>query len=89
MAWERLHVVSGGTPRGQALSRTTSRWGAVRLRGGRSGSARLVQVQSSFGVRYAQVMASVILTGLPLVAAFMLFQRQMIRGVATTGLGGT
>ena len=49
----------------------------------------LVQVQSSFGVRYAQVMASVLLAGLPLVVAFMLFQRQIIRGVATTGLGGT
>jgi multiple sugar transport system permease protein len=49
----------------------------------------LVQVQSSFGVRYAQVMASAILAGLPLVVAFMLFQRQIVRGVATTGLGGT
>ncbi|SDQ36756.1 carbohydrate ABC transporter permease [Quadrisphaera sp. DSM 44207] len=49
----------------------------------------LVQVQSSFGVRYAQVMASAILAGLPLVVVFMLFQRQIIRGVATTGLGGT
>ena len=48
----------------------------------------LVQVQSSFGVRYAQVMASAILAGLPLVIVFMLFQRQIIRGVATTGLGG-
>ncbi|MFS0700887.1 carbohydrate ABC transporter permease [Cellulomonas sp. 179-A 4D5 NHS] len=48
----------------------------------------LVQVQSSFGVRYAQVMASAILAGLPLVVVFMLFQRQIIRGVATTGLGG-
>lgn len=49
----------------------------------------LVQVQSSFGVRYAQVMASAILAGLPLVVVFMLFQRQIVRGVATTGLGGT
>jgi multiple sugar transport system permease protein len=49
----------------------------------------LVQVQSSFGVRYAQVMASAILAGLPLIVVFMLFQRQIIRGVATTGLGGT
>ncbi|WP_219419666.1 carbohydrate ABC transporter permease [Pseudonocardia nigra] len=48
----------------------------------------LVQVQSSFGVRYAQVMASAILAGLPLIIVFMLFQRQIIRGVATTGLGG-
>ncbi len=49
----------------------------------------LVQVQSSFGVMYAQIMASVLLAGLPLVVAFMLFQRQIIRGVATTGLAGT
>ncbi|GAB3599225.1 carbohydrate ABC transporter permease [Kineococcus gypseus] len=48
----------------------------------------LVQVQSSFGVRYAQVMASALLAGLPLIVVFMLFQRQIIRGVATTGLGG-
>lgn len=47
-----------------------------------------MQVQSSVGVRYAQVMASAILAGLPLVVIFMLFQRQIIRGVATTGLGG-
>jgi len=49
----------------------------------------LVQVQSSFGVRYAQVMASALLAGLPLIVIFMLFQRQIVRGVATTGLGGT
>jgi multiple sugar transport system permease protein len=49
----------------------------------------LVQVQSAFGVRYAQTMASAILAGLPLIVVFMLFQRQIIRGVATTGLGGT
>jgi multiple sugar transport system permease protein len=49
----------------------------------------LVQVQSSFGVRYAQVMASALLAGLPLIVVFMLFQRQIVRGVATTGLGGT
>ncbi|WP_433287018.1 carbohydrate ABC transporter permease [Pseudonocardia sp. CA-142604] len=49
----------------------------------------LVQVQSAFGIRYAQVMASALLAGLPLIVVFMLFQRQIIRGVATTGLGGT
>ena len=45
--------------------------------------------KSAFGLRYAQVMASAILAGLPLIVVFMLFQRQIIRGVATTGLGGT
>ena len=49
----------------------------------------LVTVQSTFGIRYAQVMAAAILAGLPLIVVFMLFQRQIIRGVATTGLGGT
>ncbi|WP_432483392.1 carbohydrate ABC transporter permease [Kineococcus esterisolvens] len=48
----------------------------------------LVTVQSTFGIRYAQVMASAILAGLPLIIVFMLFQRQIIKGVATTGLGG-
>ena len=49
----------------------------------------IVQVQSSFGVRYAQVMAGAILAGLPLMVVFLVFQRQIVRGVATTGLGGT
>ncbi|GAA2025063.1 carbohydrate ABC transporter permease [Pseudokineococcus marinus] len=48
----------------------------------------LVQVRSSFGIQYAQVMASALLAGLPLIIIFMLFQRQIVRGVATTGLGG-
>lgn len=48
----------------------------------------LVQVQSSFGVRYAQVMAGAVLAGLPLVVAFLFFQRQIVQGIATTGLGG-
>jgi multiple sugar transport system permease protein len=48
----------------------------------------LVNVQSSFGVRYAQVMASVIIGGLPLLIVFALFQRQIVRGVAHTGIAG-
>ncbi|GGK16570.1 sugar ABC transporter permease [Streptomyces camponoticapitis] len=48
----------------------------------------LVNVQSSYGVRYAQMMASVILGGLPLLVVFALFQRQIVRGVAHTGLAG-
>jgi multiple sugar transport system permease protein len=48
----------------------------------------LVNVQSSYGVRYAQVMASLVLAGLPLLVVFMLFQRQIVRGVAHTGLAG-
>ncbi|RKN45782.1 carbohydrate ABC transporter permease [Streptomyces hoynatensis] len=48
----------------------------------------LVNVQSSFGVRYAQMMASVIIGGLPLLVVFVFFQRQIVRGVAHTGLAG-
>ncbi|ORT55737.1 carbohydrate ABC transporter permease [Streptomyces sp. CB03238] len=48
----------------------------------------LVNVQSSYGVRYAQMMASVVIAGLPLLIVFALFQRQIVRGVAHTGLAG-
>jgi multiple sugar transport system permease protein len=48
----------------------------------------LVNVQSTYGVRYAQVMASVILGGLPLLIVFVFFQRQIVRGVAHTGIAG-
>jgi multiple sugar transport system permease protein len=36
----------------------------------------LVNVQSSYGVRYAQVMASLVIAGLPLLVVFALFQRR-------------
>lgn len=48
----------------------------------------LVNVQSSYGVRYSQVMASLVIAGLPLLVVFALFQRQIVRGVAHTGLAG-
>ncbi|GAA2512076.1 carbohydrate ABC transporter permease [Streptomyces gobitricini] len=48
----------------------------------------LVSVQSSYGLRYAQMMASVVIAGLPLLIVFALFQRQIVRGVAHTGLAG-
>ncbi|WP_129839853.1 carbohydrate ABC transporter permease [Streptomyces sp. RFCAC02] len=48
----------------------------------------LVNVQSSYGVRYAQVMASVVIGGLPLLVVFAFFQRQIVRGVAHTGMAG-
>ncbi|MEW1720042.1 carbohydrate ABC transporter permease [Streptomyces sp. NPDC093109] len=48
----------------------------------------LVNVQSSYGLRYAQMMASVVIAGLPLLVVFVLFQRQIVRGVARTGLSG-
>jgi len=48
----------------------------------------IVNVQATYGVRYAQVMASAIIAGLPLLVLFVLFQRQIIKGVAHTGLAG-
>jgi multiple sugar transport system permease protein len=48
----------------------------------------LATVQGSFGIRYADVMASAILGALPLVAIFLLFQRQIVQGIAGTGLKG-
>jgi multiple sugar transport system permease protein len=48
----------------------------------------LVNVQTSYGLRYEQMMASVVIAGLPLLVVFVLFQRQIVRGVAHTGLAG-
>lgn len=48
----------------------------------------LANVQSSYGLRYAQIMAAAMIAALPLVVVFLFFQRQIIRGVATAGLGG-
>jgi multiple sugar transport system permease protein len=46
----------------------------------------IATVQSSYGVRYADIMASAILGGLPLVIVFLFFQRQIVQGIANTGL---
>lgn len=48
----------------------------------------LATVESAYGVQYAQDMASAMLAALPLLVVFIFFQRQIIKGVATTGLGG-
>ncbi|HLL67081.1 MAG TPA: carbohydrate ABC transporter permease [Micromonosporaceae bacterium] len=48
----------------------------------------LATVQSSYGLRYAQIMATAVLAGLPLLIAYLFFQRQIIRSIAHTGLGG-
>ncbi|MGW0546155.1 carbohydrate ABC transporter permease [Streptomyces sp. Wb2n-11] len=56
--------------------------------GGMTLPVGLVNVQSSYGLRYAQMMASVVIAGLPLLIVFALFQRQIVRGVAHTGLAG-
>jgi multiple sugar transport system permease protein len=47
----------------------------------------LATVQTTYGVRYAQIMATVVLGALPLLVVFVLFQRQIVRGIAHTGLG--
>ncbi|WP_273841776.1 carbohydrate ABC transporter permease [Rubrobacter calidifluminis] len=48
----------------------------------------LSTVQSAFGIHYAQIMASAVLGGLPLLVAFIFFQRQIVEGIANTGLKG-
>jgi multiple sugar transport system permease protein len=49
----------------------------------------LQTIKSAYGVQYAQNMASALLAALPLILVFLFFQRQIIKGVATTGLAGT
>jgi len=48
----------------------------------------LATVQGSFGIRYADTMASAVLGAIPLVAVFLLFQRHIVEGIAGTGLKG-
>jgi multiple sugar transport system permease protein len=48
----------------------------------------LVAVQGSFGIRYADTMASALLGAVPLVAVFLLFQRHIVEGIAGTGIKG-
>lgn len=45
-------------------------------------------VQGTYGIRYADTMASAILGALPLVLVFLLFQRRIVEGIAGTGLKG-
>ncbi|WOF22656.1 carbohydrate ABC transporter permease [Microbacterium betulae] len=48
----------------------------------------LQTVISADGVQYAQVMAQAVLAALPLIVVFLVFQKQIVKGVATTGFGG-
>ena len=48
----------------------------------------LANVQTSYGALYAQQMALAVLGALPLLVAFVLFQRQIVQGIANTGLTG-
>jgi multiple sugar transport system permease protein len=48
----------------------------------------LATVQTSFGIRYAQIMATAILGGIPALIVFIFFQRQIVAGIAGTGIKG-
>lgn len=48
----------------------------------------LANVQSAVGVHFAQIMAAAVLGGLPLLIVFMFFQKQIVQGIAGTGLKG-
>ena len=48
----------------------------------------LATVQGTYGIRYADTMASAILGALPLVLVFLFFQRRIVEGIAGTGLKG-
>lgn len=48
----------------------------------------LATVQNAYGIVYAQTMAAALVAAAPLIIMFMLFQRHIIKAVATTGLGG-
>ncbi|MFB4193787.1 carbohydrate ABC transporter permease [Streptomyces carpaticus] len=49
----------------------------------------LATVRESYGIQYAQSMASALLAAAPLILVFLFFQRRIVKSVATTGFGGT
>ena len=49
-------------------------------------AGRAVEVSSAFGIQYAEIMASAVLGALPLIVVFLLFQRRIVEGIATTGI---
>jgi multiple sugar transport system permease protein len=48
----------------------------------------LGSVSSAYGVHYAEIMASAVLGGLPLLILFLFFQRHIVNGVAGTEIKG-
>ncbi len=48
----------------------------------------LATVNASYGALYAQVMALAVLGAVPLLVVFLVFQRQIVQGIANTGLKG-
>src|SRR5699024_1573181 len=49
----------------------------------------LQTVISAYCIQYAQNMAQAVLAALPLIVVFLFFQRQIIKGISTTGIAGT
>ncbi|MDK1343926.1 carbohydrate ABC transporter permease [Streptomyces sp. 378] len=48
----------------------------------------IATVMNSYGIQWAQLMAGGLMAGLPLIIVFVFFQRQIVSGVAHTGLAG-
>ncbi|MFD3821297.1 carbohydrate ABC transporter permease [Streptomyces sp. NPDC058625] len=48
----------------------------------------IATVMNSYGIQWAQLMAGGLLAGLPLIVVFVFFQRQIVAGIAHTGLAG-
>ncbi|GLV53576.1 sugar ABC transporter permease [Dictyobacter sp. S3.2.2.5] len=48
----------------------------------------LATVQTSFGIRYAQIMATAVIGSIPVLIVFLFFQKQIVEGIAGTGLKG-
>ena len=67
--------------------------GNVGLRTGRGGAQHddpvgISTVYAQYGALYAQQMALALLGALPPLVVFLLFQRQIVQGIANTGLKG-
>lgn len=45
-------------------------------------------VLSSFGLQYAQIMASAVMAAVPILVVFAIFQRQIVQGIAGSGIKG-
>jgi multiple sugar transport system permease protein len=45
-------------------------------------------VKNAYGVQYAQTMAAAVVAAAPLLVIFLIFQRQIVKGIATTGIAG-
>ena len=48
----------------------------------------IATVMNSYGIQWAQLMAGGLMAGVPLIVVFVFFQRQIVAGVAHTGLAG-